>query len=118
VTAIVTRFYAAAAAGDGQTGCALTYSLYVEEIPELYGTASGPPGLRGKTCAEVLTKLFKQTPKQLSEEYASLKVLAVRVHELRALVVLDFKKVGEREILVHREHHAWKVYGLLDTKLG
>ncbi len=118
VTALVRRYYKAAAAADGVTGCALIYSLYAEEIPELYGGASGSPGLRGNTCAIVMTKLFQQNRRQLITDSATLKVVRVRVKRLRALVLMSFEKLPHRDILVHREHRAWKIDELLDTGLG
>ena len=117
VTAVVKRYYTAAAAGDGKTACALSYSLFVEEIPELYGTPSGPPGLRGTTCPVILSKLFRQRHQQLSAEHATLVVDTVRVEKLRAFAVMSFKTVKEHDILLHREHRAWKIYELLDTEL-
>jgi hypothetical protein len=115
---LVKEYYAAAAAGDGVTACSLIYSLLAEEIPELYGEPPGPPSLRGATCSVVMSKLFSQHHRDLKNDFATFRVLAVRVKRLRALVILRFKDMPQRDVLVHREHRVWKVDGLLDTDLG
>ncbi|MFZ1154787.1 MAG: hypothetical protein WAN93_07780, partial [Solirubrobacteraceae bacterium] len=118
VTKLVTRYYAAAAAGDGATGCSLIYSLLAEEIPEVYGGPTGPPGIRGNTCAVVMSKMFKQDHRRLTLDHATLKVTAVRILDRRALATLSFKTMPQRDIAIRRERNVWKIGELLDTELG
>jgi hypothetical protein len=118
VTVLLEYYYAAGAAGDGNRACSLLYSLYAEEIPELYGEASGPPALRGTTCGAVMTKFFNQDRHQWMIDMASLKVNNLRVKRLRGLAILSFKSMPRRDISVHREHGAWKVDELNDTALA
>jgi hypothetical protein len=118
VTEIVRRYYAAAAAGDGAKGCSLIFSLLAEEIPELYGESSGPPELRGKSCAVVMSKVFKQQRQKLVTDAATLKVTSVRVKRNHALAMLSFRSMPQRDILVHREYRTWKIDELLDSGLG
>jgi hypothetical protein len=117
-TALVKRYYAVAAAGDGAMACALIYSIFAEEISEVYGQPPGPAALRGKTCAAVMSKLFKQERQQLIVDNATLEVARVRVKEKRGLVLLSFKGMPQRNIPVHRELGAWKIDALLDSGLG
>jgi hypothetical protein len=118
VAAVVKRYYAAAAAGDGAKGCSLIYSIFAETIPEDYGRPpAGPPALRGKTCAAVMSKVFKQSQPQLAADYATLKVTGVRLEGNRGWALLSFKAMPARSILVHSERGAWKIYALLDTGL-
>lgn len=117
VTALVERYFAAAAAGDGATACPLIYSLFAEEIPELYGEPPGPPALRGSTCAVVMSKLFKQRHRQMVADHATLEVTDVRVKGRRAHALLRFE-TGARDLLVHREGRVWKVDEMLDSPLG
>jgi hypothetical protein len=117
VTAVVKRYYAAASAGDGATACSLIYSILAESIAEDYGRPPGPPALRGKTCAVVMSKLFKQRHQQLTADVFTLKVTGVRVDGKRGSALLSFRRMPDRHILVHRERGAWKIYTLLDAGL-
>lgn len=118
VIALVRRYYAAAAADNGTEGCSLIYSLMAEEIPELYGEASGPPALRGGTCAIVMSKLFGLHRGLLITDDESLMIRSVRVKRNRALAILSFRGQPQRDILVHREFGSWKIDELLDSELG
>jgi len=118
VVALVKRYYAVAAAGNGSEACSLLYSLFAEEVPEVYGEPPGEPALRGKTCAIVTSKLFKQRRRRLSVQRASLEVVGVRVRGLRGLALLRFKGKPERDIPVHRERRMWKIDALIDGGLG
>jgi hypothetical protein len=118
VTEMVKRYYTAAAAMDGVKGCSLIYSLLAEEIPELYGEIPDSPQLKGTTCSVVMSKLFKENHSRLVSDAATLQVRSVRVMHNRALVMMSFRSMPQRDILVHREHRTWRIDELLDTKLG
>ena len=118
VRGVVEAYYAAGAAGEGARGCSLIYSLFAEEIPEEYGEGSGPPGLRGKTCAVVLSKLFRRRREQFRSDGATLRVFRVRVRGLRGLAFLRLAHSPIHDIPVHREHAAWRIEALLDGPLG
>lgn len=118
VTALVKRYYTAAAAGNGARACSLIYSLFAEDIPEVYGEPPGPPALRGSTCATVMSKLFRQNHHQLMVDLAELKVTDVRVKRRHALALLGFKTTPPRDIRVHRERGAWKIDEVLDSGVG
>ncbi|MGC2374861.1 MAG: hypothetical protein WA484_13395 [Solirubrobacteraceae bacterium] len=115
VATLVRRYYAAAATGDGAAACKLMYLPLAESIAEDYGVQSGSPGLRGETCAAVMSKLFKRSHGSLNADSATLKVAAVRVERNRGAARLGFqgKKPG-RYLLVHRERGGWKIDMLLD----
>jgi hypothetical protein len=115
ITALVTRYYAAAAAGDGASACALTYALVAESLPEEYGQPPGPLYLRGaSTCKAVLTIVFEHFHAQLSEPVA---VTAVRVDGQRGEALLGFRALPAGVIEVRREHGAWKIDRLLALAL-
>jgi hypothetical protein len=117
-TALVKRYYAAAAVGDGAAACPLIHSVMAESIPEDYGQSSGSPFMRGKTCAVVMSKLFKHLHKQLSADNATLKVAAVRIRGNDASVLLSFGGMKPKYYLeLHREGGAWKIDGLLAVAL-
>jgi hypothetical protein len=109
ITALVARYYAAAAADDGASACTLIYGIVVETIPESYSLS---PELAGGTCAAVMSNVFKQRHKQLAAEAAALKVTEVRVEGKKGLALMYFGATPESHIYVHREDGAWKVESL------
>ena len=115
---VVARYYAAAAADNGAIGCSLMYSLFAEEIPEVYGEVPGPPELRGATCAAVMSKYFEIYHRQLTSDRETLEMKSVRVKRNRALAIMSFKTMPQRDILVHREYGSWKIDEMLDSNLG
>jgi hypothetical protein len=117
ITALVERYFAAAATDDGHVACSLLYSKLARIIPESYGKPPGPAYLRGKTCPEVMTKLFARNHEQLSTYIASLQVASVRLDHNSGLAVLRFAALPGRQVEVEREHKKWKIYALLDREL-
>ncbi|HEY5192440.1 MAG TPA: hypothetical protein VIJ39_01050 [Solirubrobacteraceae bacterium] len=115
ITALVKRYYAAAAADNGAQACTLIYSIFEEAIPEDYGQPPGPPGLSGKTCTVVLSKLFRQVPGQPAAVLASTQVTGVRVNGRKGLVLLHSRTMPEGEITVERELGSWKVASLIGS---
>jgi hypothetical protein len=118
ITALVKRYYAAAAALDGAKACSLLYSTLEEGVVEDYGQSPpGPTYMVGKTCPEVLKGLFEHSHEQIAVHNATLKVARVRLEEHHGFVVLSFGKLPERELGVTREGHTWKLNALLDSEL-
>jgi hypothetical protein len=116
VTRLVDRYYVAAAMENGAMACSLLDSRLAGEIPEVYGQSPpGPPGLSGKTCAVVMSKLFKQRHHQLIVDRATLTVTGVLVEGKRGLVLLRFRAMPKRHVFVDRERGLWKVNELLDA---
>jgi hypothetical protein len=119
VTALVKRYFKAAAAADGATGCSLIYSLFAETIPETLGLPpSGTPSLYGKTCAVVMTKLFKQNHRRLVAETATLQVAAVRVNRMRGFALLHFNGIPAQSIQLHLERGVWKINETLAVEVS
>jgi hypothetical protein len=117
VAAMVRRYYTVASASDGTKACGIIYSLLSESIAEEYGQLPGPPSLRGKSCAVVMSKLFKQHHRQLVADLATFKVLGVRTNGKRGYALLGLHSRPERYINIHREFGSWKIYALLDSGL-
>lgn len=118
LTRLTRSYYHAASEVNGRAACALLYSLFAEEIPETYGEPPGPPYMRGRTCAAVMTKLFEHEHARLAAASDTLKVNAVRIHRLRAHVIIGFSGVPYRDLVAHLEHGVWRVDELLDSPLG
>jgi hypothetical protein len=64
-----------------------------------------------------MTLFFKHFHKQLTVEWPKLKVTGVRLQHHHGFAVLSFGSLPERQILVAREGHTWKISALLDTEL-
>jgi hypothetical protein len=118
VTALVKRYYATALTGDGAKACSMLYSTLAEAVPEDYGEFSGPPYMRGsKSCQEGMTLLLAHFHAQLAAEVPKLAVTRVRLIEHHGFALLSFGSLPEREIVVDREGHTWKIDGLIDSEL-
>jgi hypothetical protein len=116
VTMLVRRYYAAAAAAGGADACRLLYLPFAESVAEDYGSRPASSGVRGDSCAAVLSALFRRSHRSLSVESATLRVAAVRVERNRGAVQLRFAGGRPvRYVLVHRERGAWKMDALFDT---
>lgn len=117
ITALVKRYFTLAAAGDGSRACSLLHPALAKAVPESYGQPPGPAYLRGKTCAQVITKLFMRDHEQLNAYLGNLEVTGVRLDRNRGLAVLRFARLPGRQIQVEREHKTWKIGELLDREL-
>ena len=112
IVAALRAYYAAAAAEDGAKACAMLIPVVVESVVEEYGHSSE---LSGRTCAQVVGKLFVRDHAKLTRKYATFKIYAVRVGEMGELTVLTFTGDPEaRQMSVRREGGVWKVMGLED----
>lgn len=93
----VEHYYAAAAAEDGKAGCALLQ-------PELaratkYEASVDPPYLQGKTCPEVMRKIFRHRHRLIAEEAKRLEVTGVRYTALTVFIQLAFRGMREQRFM-------------------
>lgn len=116
IATLLKRYYDAAAADDGALACTLLDPLVAEAAVEEHRPGKGPPALRGRTCAQVLTKLFAQHHRELVEEAAALRVGWAQTKDQRATVLADFGPTRERLVLVHRAHGTWQMDALLENE--
>jgi hypothetical protein len=113
VKLLVMRYYAAASASDGRTGCALLYRPLAESLVEEY---AGSP-TAGSTCAEVLSKVFRAQHAAYALRHASLIVTSVRVEGGQGFALLAFKGIQDFHLRLHREDGRWTMHQLLDEGL-
>lgn len=107
ITALVSRYYAAAAAADGTKACALLYYILVESLPEQYSRPPGPRYLSGaRICRAVLSRVFEHFHTQLA---APPTVTAVRVSGDRADALLGWTTLPAGFIEARREGDVWKI---------
>jgi hypothetical protein len=118
IAALVRRFYAAAAAGNGEKACSMLYSVFAEAVPEDYGTSPPGPGYaRATTCPAVLTRVFAHFREQILSKAPKLQIAQVRVKRREGIVLLSFGALPERLIHVLREGRTWRIQALLDEEL-
>jgi len=113
IVALIKRYYSFAAARNGTRGCELIYPLFAKAIPEDYGQPPGPPALRGKTCPEVMTKLYRQERGHLGQDAATLRVTSVRALRGQALAFVGFATTPAGYIDVRLDRGRWTIDGVL-----
>jgi hypothetical protein len=115
IAALVERYYAAAAAGDGARACELTHPLAQETLPEEYGQPPGPPYLHGaNTCPSLLTRVFEHFHSQLT---VPIEVTDARVSGDRAYALVGFRTLPAGFVKARRAGGVWRVDGLLADPL-
>lgn len=108
ITALVRRYYAAAAAADGRTACALLDRNLEHVIAEDYGQPPALPYSRGKTCKVVMAKIFRHLTHHPAD-LAATAVTGVRVSNNYAFAELSSKLTPKGEIFLLRERGKWTV---------
>lgn len=114
ITTLVKRFYAATSQANGTAICSLIYNVIAETIPEDYEHSAG---LKGRTCAEVMGKVFAKQHRQIARDRSKLKVRRVRVDGVKGIVTVYLGKHPEPYFLVHRQGSEWKMERLFITTL-
>ncbi len=115
ITVLVKRYYAAAAAGNGAKACSLIYPAFAAVISEEYGQASGPSYLHGgKTCAAVMSLLFKHDRSELT---SAVEVTGVRVKGGRVYALLGSATLPAGSLALRHEADVWRIDGLLGVPL-
>lgn len=89
----------------------------VDSIVETLGKPPGPPYYRGKTCAEVLSRVFEKNHAQLASYIPTLAITGVRVAHNVGVAVLAFKGLPGRQLRVVKQKGRWWLSNLLDLEL-
>jgi hypothetical protein len=119
VAVLVRRYLAAAAVADGTQACSMILASLAKMVPAVLGGVGEPPYSRGKTCAEVVSKIFHFYRAQLAVEARALRVVKVGVKGDKGLAVLAARaptKLPVRVIALQREGSGWKIDGVLDQE--
>ena len=115
--ALVERYFAAAAAGDGAAACGLMYSSLSESMAEDYGAVAGSPYMRGTTCPAVMSGLLKHFRARLATERATLKVAQVRVRGNFTSVRMGFAGAPAKFYLeLRKERGTWRLDRMIPTE--
>lgn len=113
VSALVRRYYAAAAAGEAAQACSLlTASLAAEAASDRQAPS------RHGACAAYMARLLKEQHQRLaSDEVGTMGVTSVYAKGNLGLAVLGFRRMPAATIAVEREGRTWKVDAFLDSTL-
>lgn len=112
INSLIEGYYAAAVHEDGRTACHLLAPFVAESVVGEYGYTKD---LHGRTCAAVMSKLFKREHNLLIGKDATLRVLRIGVEGDRSLIALDFASIHEaRQTTARRVDGRWTLLRLLD----
>jgi len=115
VVALITRYFAAATAGNAAAGCHLLAPVIAESFAEEKHLS---PQLTARKCAVELSKLFRTNHALLVEKRRTLRVIGVRVQGDHALAILDFPTIPEVRLIDARNTAgSWGLLELLDGGL-
>jgi len=111
-------YFAAAVAEDGARACPMLASWLGPTLGGSYEGPKDPTYLHGKTCPEIMTKLFKHRHRLMAKEAKGLEVTDVRVTGHTAFILLAFKGIRERRFMgLEREGaNGWKLEALMDSQ--
>jgi hypothetical protein len=113
---LIARYYAAAASGEGAAGCSMLYSLFAEGIVEDQGEEDAHA--HGKSCAEILSRLFRRYRRQLTAARRRLRLTEARVEGPRGYAVLDLGEGIPFAMYLHRDSGRWTVESIQAAELG
>lgn len=112
--AFAKRYFAAAAADDGATTCAMIKPSFANSVALTYGSGPAPAYMRGSTCSAVMAGLFQHIHSQVA---APITVSAIRVQGHTAKVVVGSPAIPVSFLPMEREGSTWKLVGLIGTPL-
>jgi len=108
--AAVRRYYATAAAGDGAVACGQLSAGFAPSVVSTYGHVSGLTVSGGRSCATVMTALFRALHQQLSGQHAALRTGVARVEADSGRVLVGFRAAWpDHYMQLRRERGAWKI---------
>ena len=115
IVSLLKRYYAVAAAGDGAKACSMLDPLVAEEIVEEHHNGKGPSSLRGSTCAQIISKLFKRHHRELAKDVAEFRVTTMELRGNRGLVLMPYSTANETQVIVRRDNGVWRMDEPIDN---
>jgi hypothetical protein len=116
---LVRRYLAAAAAGDGARACSMVFPTVAKTVPTVLGGVGEPPYSHGKTCAQVVSNIFRFYRAQLNTENRVLGVSEVLVRGDKGTAMLAPRggsSFPRRVIELRRDGSVWKIDAVLDQE--
>jgi len=118
IVSLLLRYYSAAAAGDGVRGCLLIYgyALVGETAPE-FARRRKAPTLTAKSCAVVMTRLFRRRRHELVGDLRDFRVSRIGVYGRNGTVILRFGRKFPHALDIRKRRGNWRVGLLFDHRL-
>lgn len=119
VATLVRHYLAAAADANGTQACSMVLPSIAKTVASVLTGPGEPPYSRGKTCSEVLSKIFRFYHAQLAAEARLLRVAKLGRKGDKGLAVLSASPITAfpiRVMTVQRYDGAWKIDGVLDQE--
>lgn len=114
ITALVVRYYGAAARGDGSAACSMLEPSLKSAVVEDYGSGAGPAYLRASSCQGVMAKLFDHYRSELT---GTPEVRVVRVYAGHAQAVIASRRMVASYIQLQRVGSAWALANIFGQPL-
>jgi hypothetical protein len=114
IAALVKRYYAMSAARNGAGACTLLSAT----VKRLLRDPAAQHYDSGRTCGQVMTKIFAMNPNELRVIAATVRVTAVRIAHAEAFAVLAFAAQPPHWMLVVRERGGWKIGFIHERELA
>jgi hypothetical protein len=112
IVVAVKRYYATAAAGNGNEGCSLLAPSVAGAVASDYGRTRY---LAGRSCPAIVSKLFRRRHHELVLDRDTLVVLPARVSGDLAVALLSTTESSrEAQIVLRSVHGRWRPAALLD----
>lgn len=115
INAVVKRYFAAAAAEDGASGCRLLIPSLASTVPDANVGANGAVRGRRSTCAAALQSVFTHYHGELE---GTVQVASIRVKEATAQVIVTSRTLRAGEIFLTRQSGSWWIEELLSRPLS
>ena len=114
VTALVTRYFKAAAGEDAVEACPLVFWLLIEGVAEEHNRAPRTASQRARVCRELMPAVWRGYHQELVSD-SKLRVLSVGFKGNRGLVLLTFGSTPERIMVIHRQDGPWEINNFTAT---
>jgi hypothetical protein len=118
IVALIGRYYALAAMGNGGRACSMLDVPATETLVEGHHRGRGTRALQGDTCAQIMSRLFEQRHHELEEDIKGYKVLAVQERRNIGYALVRFparRELREMQVLARRVHGVWMMDVPLDN---
>jgi hypothetical protein len=115
IVALIEGYYKAAAAEEGARACSMLDPLIAEAAVEEHRPGKGSPRLRGRTCAQVLARVFAQRHHELVADAATLRVGWIQRQARQAVMLVHFGSTRELTVRMHLARGRWQMNNLLDS---
>lgn len=115
IVSLIERYYAAAAAGNGNRACSMLDPQIAETTVEEHHSSKGEPSLRGNTCSQILSRVFAKHHRELAADLPVLRVGWIQLQAKQAVMLVHFGPTREVIVRERRRGDGWRMNTLIDN---